>query len=156
MSGSGVAIHNPDLLSSSEKKVNSGIRSWKNHWFQWARCQKAIRGIRFTKKWRAKTLQTGLEFDSYKPRIKSGIFKSISWLNNSSFGGDDRGFLKEGVKAYLMAPMSLLISPIFCISTLIVYNQPQHASERCYNMVQEMKIVQEYETRGYIVCLAHC
>jgi hypothetical protein len=29
------------------------------------------------------------------------------------WGGDDRGFLKEVVKTYLMAPMSLPNSPIF-------------------------------------------
>jgi hypothetical protein len=29
------------------------------------------------------------------------------------FGGDDRGFLKEVVKTYLMAPRSLLNSPSF-------------------------------------------
>ncbi len=29
------------------------------------------------------------------------------------FGSDDRGFLKDGVNAYLMAPMSPLLSPIF-------------------------------------------
>jgi hypothetical protein len=34
-------------------------------------------------------------------------------LNGSFFGGDDRGSLKEGVKTYLMAPMSPLNSPIF-------------------------------------------
>jgi hypothetical protein len=28
------------------------------------------------------------------PRLKSGIFKCISWLNDSFFGGDDRGFLR--------------------------------------------------------------
>jgi hypothetical protein len=42
-----------------------------------------------------------LEFDNFKPRLKRGIFKCISWLNGSFFGGDDRGFLKEGVKTYL-------------------------------------------------------
>jgi hypothetical protein len=48
----------------------------------------------------------GLEFDNFKPRLKSGIFKCISWLNGSFFGGDNRGFLQEGAKIYSMAPMS--------------------------------------------------
>ncbi len=75
----------------------------KKHLSEWARCQKAIGGIYFTKKWRAETLHPGLEFDNFKPRLKSSIFKFISWLNGSFFGGDDRGFLKEGVKSYQMA-----------------------------------------------------
>jgi hypothetical protein len=47
---------------------------------EWARCQKTIGGIYFAKKWRAETLQRGLEFDYFKPRLKSGIFKRISIL----------------------------------------------------------------------------
>jgi hypothetical protein len=71
--------------------------------------------------WRAETLQPGLEFDIFKPRLKSGIFKCIFWLNGSFFGGDDRGFLKEVVKTYLMAPMSLLDSPtLFSVFSSIV------------------------------------
>jgi hypothetical protein len=35
------------------------------------------------------TLQPGLVFDNFKPWLKSGIFKCISWLNGSFFGGDD-------------------------------------------------------------------
>jgi hypothetical protein len=46
-----------------------------------------------------------LNLTYFKPRLESGIFKCISWLNGSVFGGDDRGFLKEGVKTYLMAPI---------------------------------------------------
>jgi hypothetical protein len=61
---------------------------------EWARCQKAIGGIYFTKKWRAETQQSCSEFDNFKPWLKSSIFKCISWLNGSVFGGDDRGFLK--------------------------------------------------------------
>jgi hypothetical protein len=101
-----VKISNPDIPSSTETGVNSEIRSWKKHLFEWARCQKAIDGIYFTKKWRAENLQHGLEFDNFKPRLKSGIFKCISWLNGSCFGGYDRGFLNEWVKTYQMAPMS--------------------------------------------------
>ncbi len=81
-----VTISNPDLLSSSETEVNLGIKSWKNHPSEWSQCQKAVGGIYFTKKWRAETLQPGLEFDYFKPRLENGIFKRISWLNGSSFG----------------------------------------------------------------------
>ncbi len=80
----------------------------KKHLSDWARCQKAIDGSYFTKKWRAETLQPGLEFDSIKPRLKSGIFKCISWLNSSFLGGDDRGLLKEGVKTFQMAQCRVL------------------------------------------------
>ncbi len=34
------------------------------------------------------------EFDNLKPRVKSGIFKHILWLNASFFGGDVWGFWK--------------------------------------------------------------
>jgi hypothetical protein len=44
------------------------------------------KGIYFTKKLRAETLQPGLEFDNFKPLLKSGIFKGISWLNGLFFG----------------------------------------------------------------------
>jgi hypothetical protein len=39
----------------------------------------------------------GLDFDNFKPRLQSGIFECISWLNGSFFGGVDLGFLKAGV-----------------------------------------------------------
>ncbi len=56
---------------------------------------------------------SGLEFDNIKSRLKSSIFKCISWLIGSFFGGDDRGFLKEMVRTYLMTPMSPHNSPTF-------------------------------------------
>ncbi len=63
--------------------------------------------IYFTKKWRAETLQPGLEFDNYKPRLKIGIFKCISWLNVSFFGGDDRGILLEEFELWLHPVLKL-------------------------------------------------
>ncbi len=62
----------------------------------WAACHKAIGDIYLPKKWKAETLQTGLEFDNSKPLLESVIFKCISWLNDSFFAGDDRGFLSQG------------------------------------------------------------
>jgi hypothetical protein len=102
---SSVTISNPDSLFSSKAGDSLWIRSGERHLSDWARCQKAIDGIYFTKKWRAETLQPGLEFDNFKPRLKSGIFKCISWLNGSFFVDDDRGPLKEEVKTGLMARM---------------------------------------------------
>ncbi len=81
-----VTISNPDSLSSSETRVYPGIRSWKKHLSDWARRQKAVGGVYFTKKWRAETLQPGSEFDNFKPWLKSGNFKYISWLNGLFFG----------------------------------------------------------------------
>jgi hypothetical protein len=64
----------------------------ENHW--WYLFHKEVKSRDF--------IQPGLEFDSFKPRLKSGIFKCISWLNGSFFrGADDRGFPKEEVNAYL-------------------------------------------------------
>ncbi len=96
-----VTISNPNTLSNSETwEVNPGIWSGKKkHSSDWARFQKAIGGIYFTKKWRAEILQPGLEFDSFKPRLKSCIFKCISWLNGSIFG-DDRFFLRITLKRF--------------------------------------------------------
>jgi hypothetical protein len=47
-------------------------------------------------------LQPGSEFDKFKTRLRSRIFKCISWLNGSFLGGYDRSFVKEGVKTYLI------------------------------------------------------
>ncbi len=85
VSASFVTISNPDSLSSCETGVDPGIRSWRKHSSDWARCQKAIGDIYFTKKGRAETLQPGLELDNFQRRLKSGIFKCISWLNSSFF-----------------------------------------------------------------------
>ncbi len=90
-----VIFQNPDSLSSSESGVNPVIRSWKKA-HDWAWCQKAIRGIYFTKKWRAETLQPGLEFDNVKPRLKSSTFRCISWLKGSFFLGWWSGFSERG------------------------------------------------------------
>ncbi len=91
-------ISDPEWLSSSETGVNPGISSRKKHLSDWARRQKAIGGIYFTKKWRAETQQPDLRFGVFKSRLKSCTFKCIYQLNSSCFGGDHRGFLKEIVK----------------------------------------------------------
>ncbi len=61
--------------------------------------------------WKVVTLQAELKFDNSKLRLKSSIFKCISWLYGSFFGGENRGFLKEGAKTYIMAPLTPLNSP---------------------------------------------
>jgi hypothetical protein len=78
---------------------------------EWTWRQKAIGGIYFRKKansWDSTS-------DTFKPQLKSGIFKYICWLNGSFFGANVRGFLKEWVKTYLKAPISSLNSPNFSV-----------------------------------------
>jgi hypothetical protein len=81
-----VTISNPNLLSCSETGINPGIRSWKKHLSHWPWPLKAIGGIYFTTKWRAQILQSGVEFDTFKARLKSCIFKCIFFLK-ASFSG---------------------------------------------------------------------
>jgi hypothetical protein len=78
-----------------------------------AQCQQAIGDIYLTETWRPDALHRGLEIGKSQPRSKVGNFERMSWLNGSFFGVAHRGFLKEGVKTYLMAPMSPLNSPPF-------------------------------------------
>ncbi len=77
----------PIRVPAVKQEVNPGIRSWKKHSSEWGRCQEAIGGIYFTKKWRGETLRPGLEFVNFKPRLESGVIKWISWLNGSFFWG---------------------------------------------------------------------
>ncbi len=66
----------------------------------------------FHKEMKSWALQLGLEFDNFKPRLKGYILNAISAWMFRFLGGDDQGFLKEGVKTHLMAPMStLFLSP---------------------------------------------
>ncbi len=94
VSASCVAILNPDSLSSSKRRVNPGIRSWKSTDLNELAIRKPL--IYFTKKLRAKTLQPGLQFDDFKTRLKSGIFKCIYWLSGSFFRGSWSGFSERG------------------------------------------------------------
>jgi hypothetical protein len=102
-----VAISNPDLLpvgnkrQSWNKKLKKAL-TWmssmpQRHW--WYLSHKEVRSWGFT---------TWLKIWKSIPQLKSGIFKCFSWLNGSFFAGNDRGFLKEGVKPYRKTPMSPL------------------------------------------------
>jgi hypothetical protein len=116
-------ISTRESISSSGTGGRSRNKSCKKHSSEWARCQKAVGGIYFTKKWSAETLQPGLEFDNLKPRPQSGIFKCTSRLNESFFFllDDDRCFLKEGVETYPMTSIWTLNSPTsFFVFTSIV------------------------------------
>jgi hypothetical protein len=48
MSPYGMAVSNTRYLSSSETKVNAGIRGWKLHLFESTLCQESVGGICFT------------------------------------------------------------------------------------------------------------
>ncbi len=65
-------------------------------------------------------LQSGLEFVNFIPRVKKDIFKHILWLNRLFSGNDDCGFQKDGVKAFLTAPIKspLNLPTFFLISHL--------------------------------------
>jgi hypothetical protein len=112
VSRSYVTISSPHLLSISETRVDPGIGSWRKQASEWARCQKAIGGIYFPKKWKAETPHLGFEFDIFKPRLESSIFKCISWLNGSFWGWWSRLFWKrESIRRHhdnIMAQLSPL------------------------------------------------
>ncbi len=102
---------NPNLLPSSEAGVIPAIRSWKtliwkslaseSHW--WYLLHKEVKSWDSTIWFRIWQNQTpGLKAVSSK-------FKCIYTGGTVSFlGGDDQGFLWEGVMTYLMAPLSPL------------------------------------------------
>jgi hypothetical protein len=77
-----------------------------------------------TKKWRAETLQPVLEFDNFKPRLKSGIFKCISWLNGSFFWGWWSGSFESG-NQYLANGTSVAsqLTTFMSVFTSIVYGR---------------------------------
>jgi hypothetical protein len=108
---------NPALLPSSERQVHLGIRT-KKCLSESGQCQQAIGGIYFTQTWRPEALHHALEIGKSQPRSKVGNFEYISWLKSFVFWGlNIGGILKEGVKTYLMAPMSPLNSPTFFSSS---------------------------------------
>jgi hypothetical protein len=67
------------------------------------------------------------------PRLESNIFRYIFSLNGSFVGGNNGGFLKDGVKNYLLSPLN---SPIFflClhIYSLCVWYPHASPTKLCY------------------------
>jgi hypothetical protein len=101
-----------DSLSSSETRVNHGIRSWKalisltsiseSHW--WNLFHKEV------KSWESTTWHSNLTISN--PGLKR--YPQMHLLaERLVFVCNDRGFLKEGVKTCVMAPISPLNSPNF-------------------------------------------
>jgi hypothetical protein len=116
MSPRGEAVSNTRYLSSSEKRVNADIRVWKLHLSESNWCQESFVGIWFTNQWKATSLQP-LTFSNH-----CSLFKCISWLNGSFFGGWTAGFSERGVKTFRMAPMSPLKLANFFFFCLHIYN----------------------------------
>ncbi len=57
MSPRGMAVSNTRYLSSSETRVNAGIRARKLYLSESTRCQESVGGICSTNKWRSASLQ---------------------------------------------------------------------------------------------------
>ncbi len=57
------------------------MKKHKKTWKTQENIRKLENGVYFKKTWSAETLQPGLEYDNFKPRLKSRIFKGISFLN---------------------------------------------------------------------------
>jgi hypothetical protein len=119
---------NTRYLSSDETRDNAGIKGWKLHLSESTRCPESVGSIRFPNTWRAASLQP-LTFSKH---CSNTVFSNASpGLRVSFFLCEHRGFLKEGVKTYGMAPMSPLNSPtFFFVCTSIVYdiNRPRATS----------------------------
>ncbi len=153
MSASCVTISNNALLSRSETGVNPGIRRWKKHLSEWARCQKAIGGVYFTKKRRAETLQPWFRIWQFPIQARKWYLQ-MHLLDERFvfFRGDDRGFVKEGVKTYLMAPLSPLNSS-FCLHIYSLYLGVGPALWSAYGWMGHSHSLTDYEIETSYSCL---
>ncbi len=85
VSGSCSTMSHRASLSIHEIWINPGIRIWKKKSTYLNELYDKMPLVISTsqKKQRAETLHPSLEFGNVKPRLKSGIFICISWLNGS-------------------------------------------------------------------------
>jgi hypothetical protein len=91
-----VTISNPDSLSSSETGVNPGIRSWKNTYLNELDVRKPLVQSISQKSEELRLYNLVWNLKNFKPLLKSGIFKCISWLNGSFFLGWWSGVFWKG------------------------------------------------------------
>jgi hypothetical protein len=112
-----LTISNLDSLYIKETGTNPRIIIWKEHLSEWARCQKVIDGIYFTRKWRAKTITTWFRYWHFQTPALKRYLQMHLLTERFFFGGDDQSFLKGWVKTYLMAPMSLFNPAVFSAFT---------------------------------------
>ncbi len=83
-----MGVSNTRYLSSSETRVNAGIRGWMLHLSESTWCQESVGGTSFTNS----EEQLLYSPDIFKPLLGYSIFKCISWLNGSFFGAWTLGF----------------------------------------------------------------
>ncbi len=82
--------------------------------------QKLMVSSYFANKWRADTVQAGLAFDNFRPRLKSSIFKCTSWLNSFFFSGVS--WLRFSERGSQDLSNGMDFANFFSVFTSIVYN----------------------------------
>ncbi len=92
----------------------------KNALSDWAWYQK-VKGGMFSRKLRAENLQTGLEFDNFKPCLESGTVNWISWSNCSLFRGDDSDLWQRESRPFQWQEFRLLTCELLPVCTSIFY-----------------------------------
>ncbi len=145
VSASWLSSLNPALLASSETRVNFGIKSKKKKRLsESALCQQVIGDIYFTETWRPEALCRGLGIlASPNPGLKWVTLNACPGRMVRFLGVENPGFLKEGVKTYLMAPMLPLNTPTFF-------------HRRIYSLcIREESNVSQSESTYCICCNSH-
>jgi hypothetical protein len=125
-----VTISNRDLLSSSETGVNAGTKSWKCTYMNELDVRKPL----------VVSISQGSEQLTLKLMwFRIWQFQTPAWkwylqkhllVVRFLFLDDNWVILKEGVKTYLLTPMSPLKSAFFSTFTSIVYGGCQWRKER--------------------------
>jgi hypothetical protein len=118
-------------LSDSTKPwfVFQQWNKWEKHLSEQVQCQNVFGGIHFTKKktWRAETLQSGSEFQIFRPRLESRTYLSMHLLADEMFFSFSlewwSGFSECLIHCRLFNRQS------FSVLKLIVYWKNQHKSE---------------------------
>ncbi len=113
----GVSVSNQRHLSSSETRVNAGIRGWKLHLSESTWCQESVVGICFTKKWRAACLQpltfsnhcSNAVFSNASPGLTVRFF--LGWTS----GFSERVFWKRESRPIKLRQCRLLTRQLFCL-----------------------------------------
>jgi hypothetical protein len=119
MSPRDMAVSNTRYLSSSETRVNAGIRGSKLHLCVSTWCQESVGGICFTNKWRVASLQP-LTFSNHC--LNAVCSNASPGLTVRFILGENWGFLKAGAQTYRMAAMSPLnLTTIFFVCASIFY-----------------------------------
>ncbi len=109
----GRAVSNTRHISSSETRVNAGIRGWKSHLSESTWCQEFVGGICFTNKWGATSLQP-LTFSN---RCENVVFSNVSLGLTVRFSGTKIGvFWKRESRPIEWRQCRLSIRQLFFLS----------------------------------------